>query len=100
MTIEDVFWMTPPAPNAKGDLPRTLAAMVPGTVLMGELTGTGILKPGDFVVHEKGRFEIQRIEVFHQFLDRVEPPRWLGLRLGTHVDRALFGKGERLRFER
>lgn len=100
MTIADVFWIGPP-PNV--ELHRTgrkAAAIVPGTVLTGELTGVGTLKPGDFVVHEQGRFQILVLEAFRQLLDHAEPPRAIGLRLGASVDHALFGPGQPLRFER
>ena len=100
MTIAAVFWVGAP-PNAKPDRTgRKAAALAPGTVLTGELTGTGTLKPGDFVVHEQGRFEILALEAFRQLLDRVEPPRAIGLRLGANVDRTLFDQGQQLRFER
>ncbi len=99
LTIEEVFWIGAPA-NAKLDpIKRKLASRFPGTVLLGELTGTGALMPGDFVVHQQGRFEIQAIEVFHQLLDRAEPPRPIGLRLGTKVRQELFSKGQQLQFE-
>ena len=100
MTIADVFWIGAP-PDARLDpISRKVAARAPGTVLTGELTGTGTLKPGDFVVHEQGRFQILALEAFHELLDRAEPPRAIGLRLGTRVARELFGRGQRLRFER
>jgi hypothetical protein len=68
MTIENVVWITPPPPGAKLDRrQRKLAAMLfPGTVLVGELTGSGTLRPGDFVIHEHGRFNIERIEAFRE----------------------------------
>jgi hypothetical protein len=102
MTIKDVVWITPPPPGAKLDRrQRKLAAMLfPGTVLVGELTGGGTLRPGDFVVHEQGRFKIERIEAFHEVLDHVQPPRNIGLKLGTGVDRELFAEGQEIRFER
>ncbi len=100
LTIGDVFWIGAPSNVPLDRRMRKAAAMAPGTVLVGELTGTGTLKAGDFVVHERGRFEIRAIEVFRQILDRVEPPRAIGLRLGPEVDRELFGKGQQLRFER
>lgn len=100
MTIEDVFWIAPP-PDAKLDpIKRSIAGKAPGTVLLGELTGSGTLKPGDFVINERGRFEIEAIEAFRELLDHVEPPRNIGLRLGTGVDRAVFAKGQQIRFER
>jgi hypothetical protein len=100
MTIADVFWIGAP-PDARLDrVSRKVAARAPGTVLTGELTGTGTLRPGDFVVHEQGRFEILAIEAFREFLDHAEPPRAIGLRLGTNVSRELFGRGQQLRFER
>jgi hypothetical protein len=100
MTIEDVFWIAPP-PDAKLDpIKRTIAGRAPGTVLLGELTGSGTLKPGDFVITERGRFEIEAIEAFRELLDRVEPPRNIGLRLGTAVDRVVFAKGQQIRFAR
>ena len=62
MTIEDVFWIAPP-PDAKLDpIKRSMTGRAPGTVLLGELTGSGTLKPGDFVIKEGGRFEIEAIE--------------------------------------
>jgi hypothetical protein len=102
MTITDVVWITPPPPGAKLDRrQRKLAAMLfPGTVLVGELTGGGTLRPGEFVVHEQGRFKIERIEAFHEVLDHVQPPRSIGLKLGTGVDRELFAEGQEIRFER
>ena len=102
MTIKDVVWITPPPPGAKLDRrQRKLAAMLfPGTVLVGELTGGGTLRPGDFVVHEQGRFKIERIEAFREVLDQVQPPRSIGLKLGTEVDRELFAEGQEIRFER
>ena len=100
MTIVDVFWIGA-APDARLDrVSRQVAARAPGTVLTGELTGTGTLRPGDFVVHEQGRFKILALEAFRELLDRAEPPRAIGLRLGTNVARELFGRGQRLRFER
>ncbi len=68
--------------------------------MLGELTGSGTLKPGDFVINELGRFEIEAIEAFRELLDRVEPPRNIGLCLGTAVDRGVFAKGQQIRFER
>jgi hypothetical protein len=102
MTIQSVFWITPPPPGAKLDRrQRKLAAtLFPGTVLVGELTGSGTLLPGDFVVHEQGCFKIARIEAFREVLYRVQPPRNIGLKLGTGVDRELFGEGQTIRFER
>jgi hypothetical protein len=44
MTIADVFWIRPP-PNVVLDRTgRKAAALAPGTVLTGELTGAGTLK--------------------------------------------------------
>ena len=95
MTIEDVFWIAPP-PDAKLDpIKRRIAGRAPGAVLLRELTGSGTLKPGDFVINEGGRSEIEAIEAFRELLDRVEPPRNIGLRFGTAVDRAVFAKGSR-----
>ena len=100
MTIAAVFWVGAP-PNASLDRTGTkAAALAPGTVLTGELTGTGTLKRGDFVVHEGGRFEVLALEAFRELLDRVQPPRAIGLRLGANVDRTLFDHGQQLRFER
>jgi hypothetical protein len=100
MTIAEVFWIGAPADAPLDPITRKLAARAPGTVLLGELTGSGTLKPGDAVVHDRGRFEILAIEAFRQLLDHVEPPRNVGLRLGTGVDRDLFAKGQQVRFER
>jgi hypothetical protein len=100
MAIADVFWIGAPPKAKLGRTGRKAATVAPGTVLTGELTGTGTLKPGDFVVHEQGRFEILALEAFRQLLGRVEPPRAIGLRLGPNVDRSLFGQGQQLRFER
>jgi hypothetical protein len=102
MTVKDVVWITPPPPGAKLDRrQRKLAAMLfPGTALVGGLTGGGTLRPGDFVVHEQGRFKIERIEAFHEVLDHVQPPRSIGLKLGTGVGRELFAEGQEIRFER
>ena len=79
---------------------RSMTGRTPGTVLLGEMIGSATLKPGDFVINERGRFEIEAIEAFRELLDRVEPPRNIGLRLGTAVDRAAFAKGQQIRFER
>jgi hypothetical protein len=100
MTIDEIFWVGAP-PDAKlTPTQRAVARKAPGTVLSGELTGTGTLKPGDFVVHDEGRFPIVRIQAFRENLDRVLPPRNAGLVLCTHVQKELFSKGQRLRFER
>ena len=49
MTISEVFWIGPP-PNSELDPLRRKLAATSGTVVSGELTGTGTLKPGDFVM--------------------------------------------------
>jgi hypothetical protein len=100
MTIQDVFWIGPP-PDAKLDpVKSVIARKAPGTVLLGELRGSGLLRPGDLVVCEQGRFPILAIEAFKQLLDHAEPPRNVGLRLGTGVDRSLFAAGQQVHFAR
>jgi hypothetical protein len=42
-------------------------------VLPGELTGSGTLKPGDFVIHQRGRFEVEAIEAFRELSDSADP---------------------------
>jgi hypothetical protein len=100
MMIEEIVWIGA-APNAKlTTAQRAAARTAPGTVLAGEVVGTGMLKPGDFVLHEGVRFQIERIQVFRENLESVVPPRNVGLVLGTHVNRDLFRKGQELRFQR
>ncbi len=100
MQIEETFWIGAPADAKLTNVQRAVARTAPGTVLTGEVVGTGMLKPGDFVLHEGSRFEIVRIEVFREHLERVQPPRNVGLVLGTQVDQNLFSTGQQLRFER
>jgi hypothetical protein len=100
MMIEEIVWIGA-APNAKLTTARRAAARTaPGTVLAGEVVGTGMLKPGDFVLHEGVRFKIERIQVFRQNLDSVLPPRNVGLVLGTQVNKDVFRKGQEMRFQR
>jgi translation elongation factor EF-Tu-like GTPase len=100
MKIDEIFWIGAP-PNAKlTAVQRAAARKAPGTVLTGEILGTGTLKPGDFAHYEGGRYKIQRIEAFRENLERVQPPRNIGLVLGAQVDKDLFHKGQELRFAR
>jgi translation elongation factor EF-Tu-like GTPase len=100
MSVEDIFWIGA-SPSAKlTHAQRVAARKAPGTVLTGEVLGTGTLKPGDFMISEGSRFEIVRIEAFREHLERVQPPRNVGLVLGAQVDKELFRKGQALRFER
>lgn len=81
MVIKDVFWIGAP-PDAKlRPAQRLLAAQAPGTVLIGVLDGTGLLRAGDLVVHPSGRFSIQAVEAFQKLLDTAQPPQAVGLRL-------------------
>lgn len=100
MTIAEMFWIGALADAKLDPITRKLAAKAPGTVLLGELTGSGTLKPGDVVFHDRGRFEIVAIEAFRRLLDHVESPCNVGLRVGTGADRDLFAKGQQVRFER
>jgi hypothetical protein len=100
MQIDEIVWIGAP-PDAKlTTVQRAAARTAPGTVLAGEVVGTGMLKPGDFALHDGARFKIERIQVFRENLDRVQPPRNVGLVLGTQVDKDLFRKGQELRFQR
>jgi translation elongation factor EF-Tu-like GTPase len=100
MKIDAIFWIGAP-PHAKlTNVQRAAARAAPGTVLAGEVVGTGTLKPGDVALHEGGRFKIERIEVFREHLERVQPPRNVGLVLGAQVNKDLFREGAELRFER
>jgi translation elongation factor EF-Tu-like GTPase len=100
MKIDEISWIGAP-PNAKlTAVQRAAARQAPGTVLTGEILGTGMLKPGDFVLYEGGRYKIQRIEVFRENLERVQPPRNVGVVLGAQVDKDLFRNGQELHFER
>jgi len=66
MSVEDIFWIGAP-PGAKlTSAQRVAARKAPGTVLTGEVLGTGTLKPGDFMISEGSRFEIVRIEAFRE----------------------------------
>lgn len=100
MTIEDTFWIGAPRGAKLSAAQRAAARKSPGTVLSGEVVGTGTLRPGDFAVHDAGRFEILWIKAFRENLDRVQPPRNVGLALGPGVEQGLFSKGQQLRFER
>lgn len=100
MKIEEIFWIGAPANAKLTGVQRAAARKAPGTVLAGEVVGTGILKPGDFALHEGIRFKIERIEAFRENLDRVQPPRNVGLVLGTQVNKDLFRTGQELRFSR
>ncbi len=100
MMIEEIVWVGAPS-NAKLTTgQRAAARKAPGTVLGGEVVGTGMLKPGDFAVHEGSRFKIERIQVFRENLEWVLPPRHIGLVLGTQVNKELFRKGQEVRFQR
>jgi len=100
MKVEQTFWIGAP-PDAKLT-PRkaAIARQAPGTVVTGEVVGQGTLKPGDIVINGEHRFPIQRLEAFRQNLEKLEPPRNVGLVLGTDVDKDLFGEGHELRFQR
>lgn len=100
MTIQDTFWIGARTDAKLSSAQRAAARQAPGTVLAGEVVGTGTLKPGDFAVHEAGRFQIVRIKAFRENVERVQPPHNVGLVLGTDVDRDLFSEGQQLRFER
>ncbi len=100
MTIDETFWIGAPRDAKLSAAHRAAARKSPGTVLSGEVVGTGTLKPGDFAIHDAGRFEILWIKAFRENLDRVQPPRNVGLVLGRDVEQELFGKGQQLRFER
>jgi hypothetical protein len=100
MVIEEIVWIGA-APNAQlTTVQRAAARTAPGTVLAGEVVGAGMLKPGDFVLHEGVRFKIERIQVFRENLESVLPPHNVGLVLGTQVNKDLFRKGQELRFQR
>lgn len=71
-----------------------------GVVVTGEVTGNGVLRPGDLVADGEQRFPIVSIEAFREKLDRVEPPRHVGLALGATVSKDAFVEGQQLRFER
>jgi hypothetical protein len=100
MKIDGIFWVGAP-PDAKlSGAQRAVAGTAPGTILAGELVGTGSLRPGDFVLHDGERFKIVRIEAFRENLERMQPPRNIGLVLGTQVEQERFSEGQELRFER
>jgi hypothetical protein len=100
MKIDEIFWIGAPRNAKLTAVQRAAARKAPGTVLAGEVVGTGTLKPGDFAIHEGSRYKIERIEVFHENLERVQPPRNVGLVLGAHVDQDVFSKGQELSFQR
>jgi hypothetical protein len=100
MKIDEIFWIGAPADAKLSTVQRAAARKAPGTVLAGEVVGTGMLKPGDFALHEGIRVKIERIQVFQENLDSVQPPRNVGLVLGTQVDKDLFRTGQELRFQR
>ncbi|MGA2010305.1 MAG: hypothetical protein ABSH51_07205 [Solirubrobacteraceae bacterium] len=100
MTIDDVFWIGPPAGAGLTVAQRAVARRAPGTVLTGALAGAGTLKPGDHALHAGSRYQIVRIEVFREHVERVQPPRNVGLVLGAQVAKDTFNAGEQLRFER
>jgi hypothetical protein len=62
--------------------------------------GTGMLKPGDFALYDGIRFSFERIQVFQENPERVQPPRNVGLVLGTQVNKDLFRERQELRFQR
>jgi hypothetical protein len=100
MTIADIFWIGPAAGAELSPAQRAAAAKAPGTVLSGELTGAGTLKPGDWVLHEDDRFQILGIKAFRENLESARPPRNIGVVLGTTVAKERFSQGQQLRFER
>lgn len=100
MKIEGIFWVGAPPGTKLANVQRAVESKAPGTILAGQLVGTGTLRPGDFVLHDGERIEIARIEAFGENLDSAQPPRNIGLVLGTQVERERFSEGQELRFER
>jgi hypothetical protein len=100
MKLDSTFFVGRTSTSKPTAMEAALARKAPGTILLGELVGEGTLKPGDVVICAAGRFPIKRIEAFKQILERVDPPRNIGLALGPGVDKDLFRDGEELRFER
>ena len=71
-----------------------------GTVVVGSLTGDGVLYSGDFAVWPGESFEVRQIEMFRKVVTEARGGQTVGLLFGADANTEEFGRGMVLQFQR